>query len=110
MPLSDDELVATLLQALDDDERRGAIVYRRAEPVAAGEVVSFPGVELRVDWDALLAFVDRFPQANWAHSCRYVLIGRETGDVRSTEARLPPFLTEGNWSVVYSADAPFEGP
>jgi hypothetical protein len=91
MTLSEDELIKVLLGELNESEREGAVIYLTVEPVSAGEVVNVPGLEIHIPWDAALAFVDREPMANWSHGSRYVLLSRQTGEVASIEARLPPF-------------------
>lgn len=101
MTLGDDDLLDTLIGELGESERRGAVVYIAVEPVRAGQRVTAPGVAIDVPWDAVLAFVDREPMANWSHSARYVLLSRQTGEAASIEASLPPFGSAGGqrWRV-----------
>jgi hypothetical protein len=103
--LSRDRLVEILLAQLDERERAGSIVYYTETPVAAGSAVGLPRLDVEAPWDALLGFVDRVPTANWSHSCRYVLVSSQTGEVLSIEAQLPPFgPTETRpWRVAYKA-------
>jgi hypothetical protein len=91
MTFSEDDLLGVLLGELEESEREGAVIYLTVEPVSEGAAVIVPGLEIHVPWDAALAFVDREPMANWSHSARYVLLSRQTGEVASIEARLPPF-------------------
>jgi hypothetical protein len=100
--LSEGDLIEVLLGELKEPEREGAVIYLTVEPLSAGEVVNVPGLEIQVPWDAMLAFVDREPMANWTHSSRYVLLSRQTGEVASIEARLPPFgaAARRQWRVV----------
>ena len=102
-----DELVARLVEELDDAERAGGVAYVREEPVAAGGVLDVPKLDATAPFDALLGFVDREPTANWSHSCRYLLVDLETGrEVVSIEARLPPFTpadANRHWRVAYRA-------
>jgi hypothetical protein len=81
------------------------VVYALIDPVPSGTKLQFPRVTIEVPWEALLAFVDRDPRANWGHSCRYLLVNRATGEVHSTEARFPPFRREDlrRWRVVFQA-------
>ena len=74
-------------------------------PLASGVSLEFPQRTLRASWDALLAFVDREPLANWGHSSRYILMNRDTGEVESIEARLPPFRRDDplRWRILYQA-------
>jgi hypothetical protein len=100
--LSEDDLIEVLLRELKESEREGAVIYLTVEPVSAGVAVNVPGLEIQVHWDAMLAFVDREPMANWSHSSRYVLLSRLTGELESIEARLPPFgaAARRQWRVV----------
>jgi hypothetical protein len=101
---------------LTPQELGHGVVYLAEDPVEAGASLTFPGVSFEAPWDALLAFVDRQPLANWAHSCRYVLVNPDSGSLRSIEARFPPFGPEASirWRVVYQArsvpDAVIGGP
>ncbi len=105
MALSEDKLNSILNSQLTAAERADGVMYAFVDPIPAQKGLGFPGVNLQIPWEALLAFVDREPRADWGHSCRYVLINRETGQVRSTEARFPPFRPEElrRWKVVYQA-------
>jgi hypothetical protein len=105
MARSQEELVAALVAHLDQAERDGAVAYYAETPLAEGEALAVPGVEAEAPFAALLGFVDREPTANWSHSCRYVLVNRESEEVVSIEARLPPFGPTGHrqWRVAYKA-------
>src|SRR6185369_8996792 len=104
-PLSFDDFVSVLKSQLTPDERAAGVVYAVAEPLAKGQRLDFPGPALEVPWEAFLAFIDRDPTANWGHPARYLLVNRETGELRSFEARLPPFGSGRAlpWRVVYRA-------
>jgi hypothetical protein len=39
-----------------------------------------------------VAFVDLEPGVNWGHRARYLLIDRDSQDVRALDAQFPPFL------------------
>lgn len=105
MALSEKKLQSILNAQLTVSERAGGVMYLFLDPIPAGTKLRIPRVNLEVPWDAILAFVDREPSANWGHSCRYILINRNIGEVRSTEARFPPFRPEElrRWRVVYQA-------
>ncbi|HMD70575.1 MAG TPA: hypothetical protein VKF41_04495 [Bryobacteraceae bacterium] len=106
MALSFEACVSILKEHLSADESSRGVVYAADTPISAGQRLRFGRVAFEVTWSAHLAFVDREPLANWAHSCRYVLINRETGELVSHEARLPPFHTGANlqWRVAYKAE------
>jgi len=103
--LGEDKLNSILNAQLTSPERAGGVVYALIDPVPSRTKLQFPHVTIEVPWEALLAFVDRDPSANWGHSCRYLLVNRATGEVRSTEARFPPFRREDlrRWRVVFQA-------
>ena len=105
MALSFDQCVSILRDHLAPEERDQGVAYAAETPIPAGERLRFPRIEFDVAWPAYLAFVDRQPRANWGHSCRYVLISRDTGELVSIEARFPPFHTgkDLHWRVVYKA-------
>ena len=100
-----DRLVDLLIAELDDVERAGGVAYYAEPVVAAGSNVAVPGLDLEAPWEGLLGFVDREPTANWAHSCRYVLINTATREVVSIEAKVPPFgpADDRRWRVAYKA-------
>jgi hypothetical protein len=105
--LSRDELVARLVEELDEAERAGGVAYFLEEPIAADAPLNVPRVDATAPFEAFLGFVDREPSANWSHSSRYLLIDRETGqEVISIEAQLPPFMPADenrHWRVAYKA-------
>ncbi len=108
MTLSGEPWTAILPGLLTPEERDTCAVYAAVQPVAAGETLQFARATITAPWDAYVAFVDRDPMANWGHSCRYILVSHATGEVRSMEARTPPFAEKGfTWHVVYkSASVP----
>jgi hypothetical protein len=99
------KLSALLLAQLTPEEREHGVVYQFSDPVESGTTLKFPRCTIRVPWNALLAFIDREPLANWGHSARFILINRSTGETMSVEARFPPFRKENQrlWRVAYQA-------
>jgi hypothetical protein len=80
------------LKELSETEQRSGAVY-------VDEVVLAPGSTLKVDHNEVpvrrpsaVVFIDKQPQVNWGHPCRYLLVGLEDGKVESIEAQFPPFL------------------
>jgi hypothetical protein len=101
---SGDPWTSKLPGLLTPEERDACAVYAADQPVASGATLRFAQTTFTAPWDAVLAFVDRDPMANWGHSCRYILIHPETGEVQSVEARTPPFVEKGfTWRVVYKS-------
>jgi hypothetical protein len=104
MVLSEKRLNSILIAQLDTVEHKQGVVYVMLEPMRAGTTFDFPYCRIEAPWDALLAFIDRDPLANWGHSSRYVLINLETGAPKSISARFPPFRANGHrWRVFYKA-------
>src|SRR5262245_9048604 len=85
MPLNENQLAAILKSQLTQIELNHAVVYVASAFIPAGATLNFPGATIRVPREALLAFIDREPLANWGHSSRYVLLDRDTGEVISLE-------------------------
>jgi hypothetical protein len=98
-------LILILQVQLTAEERVGGVAYAIDRPVAAGTRLDFPGTVIEFPAEAYIAFIDGEPTANWGHSARYVLVTRDTGDVRSIHTRLPPFRREAglHWRVIYKA-------
>ena len=73
--------------------------------VKAGSQIRFPGTRIAASSDAYLAFIDGDPTANWGHPARYLVVDRESGEMRSLGARLPPFSSRQDmrWIVAYQA-------
>jgi hypothetical protein len=102
--MTPDSSIAAILEQLTTEERNSGVLYVATEAIRAGTRLEFPKTKIEVKWDALLAFVDRDPMANWSHSCRYLLLNLETHAVESFEATLPPFSNKSlNWRVAYKA-------
>ena len=78
--------------SLSEQERSLAAVYvvdRVREP---GEELEINGARIPLDAPTVVAFIDLEPGVNWGHRCRYLLLGRDSGEVRAIEAQFPPFL------------------
>ena len=73
-------------------ERELGAVYLDENMIKAGSSLKIDGRDILVRERSAMVFVDREPQANWGHSCRYMLIELDSGNVSSYEAKLPPFL------------------
>jgi hypothetical protein len=92
MTLSWDQISEWVLANLSAEERESSVVYLDKRVLPAGTVVRVDGEEISLPWSAVIVFIDLQPEANWAHDCRYLLVNAETGELRSIEARFPPFL------------------
>jgi hypothetical protein len=105
MGLDRDKVSSILRAQITEAEREHGVVYELLNYVDSGTTLEFPQCTIHVPWDALLAFVDRQPLANWGHSARYILINSSTGEPMSVEARLPPFRQgdKRRWRVAYQA-------
>jgi hypothetical protein len=98
------DLPALVRKQLSREEISHSVAYVADAPLPTGTHLIFPKTALDLPWKAFVVFVDRDPAANWTHSCRYLLIGAENGQVKSVEAQLPPFGREGlKWHVLYQA-------
>jgi hypothetical protein len=97
--------VLILQMQLTPAERASSVAYAVEAPVQAGTRLQFPGTMIDVPAESYVAFIDRDPTANWGHPARYVVISLESGEVRSIDARLPPFqqTERGRWRVIYQA-------
>jgi len=99
------EAVERLLSELTQQERTGAVAYLTDSPIPAGERLVLPRLVIDVEQLAWAAFIDRQPQSDWGHACRYLLINDASGEARSFEAQFPPFRpgSPWNWRPVYEA-------
>jgi hypothetical protein len=100
------EALVLLLQVqLTVEERANAVAYAAEQPVKARTRLEFPGTVINVPTEAYVAFIDQRPTANWGHPARYLIVSRESGEVRSVDTRFPPFRqgSELHWRVVYQA-------
>lgn len=86
------EVARWAIAAVPAEDRRGAVLYLDRRVIAPGERVAAGGAALVAAAPSALAFLDRVPEANWGHPCRYLLIDLATGAARTAEATHPPFL------------------
>ena len=95
--------IRLLISLLTEEERQGCLVYALGEPLRAGEMLHFPGIQITIAVPSYLAFIDRQPAANWGHPARYVIAPRRGGEAQSLEAHLPPFSSGSSlsWRLVY---------
>jgi hypothetical protein len=87
-----EQVAERALKELSETERRGAAVYLDEVEVAPGSTLKIDHNEVPVRRPSAVVFIDKQPQANWGHACRYLLIDLEDGTVESIEAQFPPFL------------------
>jgi hypothetical protein len=80
------------LAALSEEQRAHAVVYVDDRVLEPGAELEIDGALVRVAAPTVVAFVDLEPGVNWGHRCRYLLIDAESGDARTIDAQLPPFL------------------
>jgi hypothetical protein len=100
----DFDLAELVRKQLSRDEVDHSVAYVADAPLPTGTHLNFPKTAINLPWKGFLVFVDREPSANWTHSCRYLLVDAERGNVKSVEAQLPPFGREGlRWHVLYRA-------
>jgi len=117
-PLPKDCLGRTMIHTFQDfadsvrahltpEERASCVAYAvdTETPFARGTQLQLPGIVIQVPAACGLAFIDRQPTANWGHPARYLLLGYESDEFWSFEARLPPFRSDGDlrWRVIYKA-------
>ena len=107
MTLSWDQISELVLANLSEEARESSVVYLDERVLPTAAVVEIDGKEIRIPWPAVIAFIDLEPMANWAHDCRYLLVNVETGELRSIDARFPPFLrgASDTLRVIWKAEA-----
>jgi hypothetical protein len=104
MELPEDRLLEILRSQFTPPERDNGVAYVSTETARAGKTLRFPGVFIDVAGEALLAFIDSDPTANWGHASRYVLVDRRSGKVRSFDSQYPPFSRSSRgWRVFHKA-------
>lgn len=87
-----EELEQAAIASLSDEERPRAVVYMGDRVLEPGEELEVDGGHVKIDAPTVVAFVDLEPGVNWGHRCRYLLVDRDSGDVRAIDAQFPPFL------------------
>jgi hypothetical protein len=99
------DLSSMIAPLLSDDEREHGVAYVASGLLSSGTRLEFPRLSIEMPWEAVVAFVDREPLANWGHPARYLLVQPDSGEVRSIEARFPPFGADTtlHWLVAYQA-------
>jgi hypothetical protein len=107
VPMTLDEAANLARAQLTDDERRSAIAYLDKRELAAGSVLTIDERDAPVPNRSVVAFVDKVPQANWGHPCRYLLIDLDSGAISSIDAQFPPFLrsTPPTLRMIWKGDA-----
>jgi hypothetical protein len=105
MEHKNEHLWSTLKSQLSEAELNHAVVYLMSTTLSEGSKLDLPEFSITVPWQSQLAFVDREPLANYAHSCRYILVNTDTGKIQSMEARFPPFAhtDKNSWFILYKA-------
>ena len=99
-----EKLRSIVVAEMTEEEKSKGVSYVSKSRITAGSVLKLGGNDITVPWNAVLAFIDREPKANWGHSSRYILIGRQGGETISVESRFPP--VGGNyrrWIAIYVA-------
>jgi hypothetical protein len=98
-----DELERAVAASLSDEERSRAVIYVSDRVLEPGEDLEIDGGRVAIDVSTVVAFVDLEPGVNWGHRSRYLLVNRDSGDVRAVDAQLPPFLRgmPPEWRVAY---------
>jgi hypothetical protein len=114
MPLSWNQISRLVIDTLSPSERDSSVVYLDKRILPPDSTFEIDRKPIHIPSQAVVAFVDLDPTANWAHACRYLVVDPETGNVNSVNAKLPPFLREApktlrmiwkgesvpNWTVV----------
>lgn len=101
----EDRIVELVVADLTQEERSGGVAYLAAPRVAGGTRLEFPRLVIDIPRLSWLAFIDGMPNFDWGHSCRYLVIEDETGQIGSYPAQFPPFgpSTPWRWRVFYKA-------
>jgi hypothetical protein len=92
MALDAAELDRVAVASLSEHERPLAAVYVIDHVHETGAELEIDGGHIHIDAPTVVAFVDLEPGVNWGHRCRYLLLDRDSGEVRALEAQFPPFL------------------
>lgn len=74
-------------------ERQGANLLVSRSTIPVGTRLGPPFQEIVVEEPSILVFIDLEPGTGFAHRCRYLLYGADTGAfLRAYEAQFPPFV------------------
>jgi hypothetical protein len=99
-----------VLAALTPQERGEGVVHMTTAPAGPGAVIA-PRTELPLERPSYVAFVDAEPSANWGHPARYLIVDPGSEEVRSHDARFPPFgAGSAEWRVVHRGSSAAEPP
>src|SRR6266516_2844088 len=90
--LNTGEIENTVVASLSDEERSRVVVYLDERVLEPGDELEIDGRRIGVDSPTVVGFADLEPGMNWGHRGRYLLVDRESGDVRAVDAEFPPFL------------------
>ena len=103
--MSSSELERVAIESLSEEERSRAVVYVSDRLLEPGDSLEIDGRRVQVDAPTVVVFADLEPGVNWGHRCRYLLVDRDSGDVRAVDAQFPPFLRgmPPDLRVVYQA-------
>ncbi|HEV3457568.1 MAG TPA: hypothetical protein VHG32_13480 [Thermoanaerobaculia bacterium] len=101
------DIAARVLAGLTSGELRTSVAWLARRELAAATTVTLDRTEVEVPWPALLAFIDLQPAANWGHPCRYLLVARDSGEIRTVEAAFPPFRRGAvdDWELIWRGEA-----
>ena len=87
-----EQIAERAIAALPASQKETTVLYLDSEPVHAGAPFPAGRETLEAPWDAYVAFADLQPTANWGHPCLYLLVNRQTGEIKKIESSFPPFL------------------
>jgi len=92
VPVNWNRIRELVLGALSPEELQKSIVYYDEQVLPANTEVEIEKQKTAMPWAGVVAFIDLEPKVNWGHACRYLLVNIETGEIRTIDARFPPFL------------------
>src|SRR5882757_7043075 len=90
--LSWTEVAERALATLSKQERESGAVYLDESEIPAGAELALDTHKFISTGPSALVFVDPTPAVNWGHACRYLLVDRQSREVKSIPAQFPPFL------------------
>ncbi len=77
---------------LGADRIENAIIYLDHNLKSPSKQLHAGDVAMDMPWNGHIAFVDLEPGLNWGHSCLYLAIPLDDGEVIEVAAQMPPFL------------------